>query len=482
MRKNKWYMLGICCVTGVLFISGCQATPKDVTVVKKDSNQMVAKAKSGEAKKYVLPSSYTDSYTNTKKNIKVNVDAKFDMDPSKGYPIIEVSKREFTDDEVKRFIDVFTEGKPFYKVNETWTKTDIQNRIIELKKQLNESGDDVDISGKKISKVIKELKEKLKTAPDSEKEELASKKLVAYGKSGGSRVYGYCKGEGNQKSYLQVDNSCISDEVVVTYTNFKNPLQDNYMPDGENQKYPNNITIDKPSISKNEVKKQAKELVEKLGIKDMDVSKIQTVLDYTGLQTALVDNKKANISAAYEVLFSRKYNGILSNLNSDSIVITQLGKKDEEQLEKSDNDNSGNEEYAPNWEAESIAVLIDDSGVIGFRYASPYKIGKTIINNSKLLPFDGVKKVMKKMLLVQNDTDDGDTKLTIDVKTMSMGLQKVKQKGEKTSALIVPVWTIIGDKTYDYGKGNGEKTTMKEEHLLQINGVDGSVIDAVDDN
>ncbi|BBF45399.1 hypothetical protein lbkm_4166 [Lachnospiraceae bacterium KM106-2] len=473
MKKKNVFVVGLICMS-MLSFSGCKATPKDATVVKKDTNQMVAKAVSKSNTKYEVPSNYKDTYTNESKNLKVNIDADIVRDASLNYPVVEVEKREFTNDEAKKFIDTFTNGKELYNADVAVTKSDIQNRIIELKKDMNENGDS-EIDGMKISKIIKELKVKMQTAPATVKRELASKKLVPYGNNGGSRVYGYTEEADHRKAYLLIDNSCVGNEVEVRYTNFPDPEQVNYIPADPSQ-YPKNITIAPIKISKDDAKKKAEELVKKLGIKDMGVNSIETAVDYNKGQENMGSKKKVTLNSAYEVVFTRSFKGIVTNYDTATCSVVRLGDKN---TLKVIGDKTDDNAVSETWETENIAVLVDDSGIIGFHYNSPYKVGKQIIDNSRLLKFNDVKKVIKKMLICQNENDDDTVKLELKVKKISMGLQKVKEKNEKTKALIVPVWTITGDQIYDYG--DGKPQTIKDMKLLQINGVDGSVISSDED-
>jgi hypothetical protein len=135
------------------------------------------------------------------------------------------------------------------------------------------------------------------------------------------------------------------------------------------------------------------------------------------------------------------------------------------------------------WSYEDMTFAIDDSGIVGFKWSSPYQFTGVVTENSNLLTFQNITDVFDTMSLVKNAWDgyseyNPDLKsIDIKVNELKLGLTRVTEQNKRDSGLLVPVWDFIGTTAY-ISEANGQTTTMDDGPIpiLTINAIDGSVI------
>ncbi|BBF45400.1 hypothetical protein lbkm_4167 [Lachnospiraceae bacterium KM106-2] len=478
-RIQKIILLGLC----LLLLTSCKSTPEDAVVIKKDSDKVIQKAAENSGKAYTAPDKMKQTLENKTKNLSVSIDVDVKMKKNIDYPVVEVEKREFTQEEADRYLDTFIGKKTFYKVPEDWTKSEIENRIIELKKMLADDKDAVADNGKKVSTVIKDLRKKMDTAPKEDPVENASKKFIASGQQGGKRIFGYCNEEDGRKAYLSISNSCDGNTVEAIYTRFENENQEDYTSINTSD-YTSNIKFEKLKLSKDDAETEAVDLLNKLQIKGFEPRKVSLAIDSDTAATYNNTKKKATVKTAYMVLFTKSYNGMPAVVQDTIGTVSRMNGKSIETIEgkadlKGTDEQDVDEEYAKQWYYETVAVFIDDSGIVGFHYQSPSNISKVVTKSSSLLAFQDVEKIIKKMMLVKYQVAD-EAKMTIKGKRLELSLARIKEKNQDAKGIFVPVWTLYGDTVVYYDKN---KTGPKDEQekavnteILSINAVDGSMI------
>jgi hypothetical protein len=127
---------------------------------------------------------------------------------------------------------------------------------------------------------------------------------------------------------------------------------------------------------------------------------------------------------------------------------------------------------------ESMTFAIDDSGIIGFQWSSPYEITGTVTDSAKILSFKDCASVFETMVFPVNEWMAENGSATIQVKQAKLGMSRVTERDVRGEGLLIPVWDFIGDVVMTYTNG-GQTRQMKLEDwdLLTVNAVNGDVID-----
>lgn len=124
------------------------------------------------------------------------------------------------------------------------------------------------------------------------------------------------------------------------------------------------------------------------------------------------------------------------------------------------------------WPGETIEIQINDTGIVGFDYFSPIEITETVVENAALKPFSEVKETFEKMLPIAMAKEEG-THMQADVEQVKLLYTRISERDSFDTGLIVPVWSFEG--TWSV-YANGEKIPGYYISLLNINAIDGSVI------
>ncbi len=144
--------------------------------------------------------------------------------------------------------------------------------------------------------------------------------------------------------------------------------------------------------------------------------------------------------------------------------------------------------YLVPWQYETMTFYVDDSGIVGFRWASPYELGEHVTEDAALLPFDDAMAVFEKMFVVAYDNDSlsfavqvharlsrsSGTDFHVDVTDIRLGYDRIAEMDKEGTGLLVPVWDFFGTVT------DGDGNVLSDDpdiSLLTVNAVDGDVID-----
>ncbi|BBF44008.1 hypothetical protein lbkm_2696 [Lachnospiraceae bacterium KM106-2] len=472
-------MLGLCSALA----TGCKATPKEKTVVQKDTNKMIQKAEqkpTDENNQKKIAFTYKDSFSNKLKTLKINMDLKCEI-PDMKYPIVRVKQREFTQKEVDQVVNELIGDSKFLKLDYEPSKQQIQDEIIELKKDSNGSDGTAFLSDDRntVAKEIKLLKKMLAKAPDKVTKEEASRKLVDT--ESGTRVRGYTEETNGRKKYLDVENGCIPGVVDLTYM---------YMPNANSQTFMDETHIGgieekqlkKMKLTKEEAIKKAEELLKKLHINDHnEFGQYEVRIAYD--MGNIYQGQKKDIPYYYMIIFTRNFHGITSAYGDQYF---QIGNNVERPVDnylslgdtKAQEEQKKDDSYTMDWDRETISVYIGDEGVVGFHWTSPYKVQDTVVKSSNLLPMNKIKHIIKKMMLIRYEPSKN-THGTDELfgTTMKLELERVTEKDSKMQGLYVPTWNIYGDEKFTATSKDAGDLDMKNRKLISINAIDGSIIE-----
>jgi hypothetical protein len=155
------------------------------------------------------------------------------------------------------------------------------------------------------------------------------------------------------------------------------------------------------------------------------------------------------------------------------------------------------------WSYETINVMVDDTGVISFDWASPLNIGETVVANSALLPFADISAKFEQQIQIEYETQANDeyiAYISFTVTRVALEYQRIAEQNSIENGLLVPVWNFYGTcsamsagsteitpEGYEVitTNGNGEDISqgflngdgVYAYPLMTINAIDGSIID-----
>lgn len=127
-------------------------------------------------------------------------------------------------------------------------------------------------------------------------------------------------------------------------------------------------------------------------------------------------------------------------------------------------------EYREPWYPESIEVLVDDTGVIGFEWENPPEILETLNEGVAMLTIEEMQKLAAEQLprVISRNTVLGTQESKITINRMCLSMMRVAQKDSNELYYYLPVWDFMG--------GYGD-TPVSQISFLTLNAIDGSVID-----
>ena len=140
-------------------------------------------------------------------------------------------------------------------------------------------------------------------------------------------------------------------------------------------------------------------------------------------------------------------------------------------------DPEDDKEVLPAADYESIQVYIDDTGIVGFRWAAPLDVGNVAVEDASVLSFDEMMKVFTGTFLVANQWSDSSATLVFYVNKICLGYTRVREEGVYDKGLLVPAWDFYGEVVYDPDGEIPESRSMYDESMFTINAIDGSIID-----
>lgn len=141
-------------------------------------------------------------------------------------------------------------------------------------------------------------------------------------------------------------------------------------------------------------------------------------------------------------------------------------------------DPEDDKEVLPSADYENIQVYIDDTGIVGFRWACPQDVGDVAVEDAAVLPFDEIMKVFTGTFLVASRWSNApSSSLTFRIMQIRFGYVRVRDEGVYDKGILIPAWDFYGDLTYDPDGELPEYRSMYDQSMFTINAIDGSIID-----
>lgn len=500
-------------VAATIIFTGCQKAPEDAVVKNKNLDKMIEQAKkTGDekeqadimAEKYT---SYKNNFSNEKLGVTVEADAKVDIPMTKKMSVVRVKQKKIDQnflDKVKGELDI---QQTLYDgcVTNIKTKKEIEKEIQELKAynaEMNKTGEDKEVYEEEYKESLSELEKEYKKAMDNvpwgqyksdgkiekvknlynrDKENTFYSWAYDLNKNG-EIYYGVSDGKDGEHLGLYVQNNENYGNVLRFFRS-KNVVENNIYSvavKGEEGRMDTNdglwpadrepkqedLGFDMPNQFyqyKNEentlTEEMAKEIAEKF-LKNVGLADFQC--DEKGLycETFLSQGEKAGYRKVWILRYLRSIDGVLVNNESGA---------------KYSEDRKNNSFVKKMWSGESVEFCINNQGIVTFNYNSPNEITETVVDNSNLKSFKQIKKIFENMVVTAYAQDQKEKeKITIKVNQVILRYMRISEANSFDTGLLVPVWDFIGTKSY---LQKTKLNTDKEESILTVNAIDGTIID-----
>ena len=480
----------------LLLLAGCQPTPAVETVPPKDFDALIEKAQtspatvqvtlvpeaediSAAAAEEALERFQMEFYGNSEA-FHVVVDAQV-VRPQGPFPILEVTPGDFDDESAQPFFDVLTEGYTLYTAEELETKASLEKQITEMQQFIDDGlpGYDGPASKKKDEikhwkSELEKLKQRYLTARDEPGTPAAKVQLTwrEPAKYDTQTAGAFLVQSADRKQTFQVRTNATgahgkrnfdSKEAVVMFYNDaalpENAIHAFYQSDAieDRDAVPAGSGL---SVTPREAQEQAEALVQRLGLTDFAVKDVRL--------THAPEEAEGLIGVPcylYSVSFARMVNGVP--------VIRPTNRS-----------SSGDEaEPRPSWSYEKLAVSLRNKDVYGFTYGGPLVLGKTLVEDAQLMPFDAVMERFDQMVRVKyegmmKDPGYGNIQsMEVQVDRIELSLERVAQPDNINGGLLVPVWSFYGSILCTRPEDSFDRVFDHTMPFLTLNAVDGTLID-----
>ena len=168
----------------------------------------------------------------------------------------------------------------------------------------------------------------------------------------------------------------------------------------------------------------------------------------------------------YNLIYTRSYNSVAANyavafnLNIDRLKNETV-------------------RYSKEYPQEYLSIIVGEDGIFSIEYTSPHEVIRTESANTKLIPFEEIKKIFDRHIVLTCNNYD----TYINIYEIKLGLMRIA-KPDSEDFLMIPVWDFYGDSIGATGieKHSDEEYWDMLSHnpgysYLTINAIDGSVID-----
>ncbi len=520
-QKRKGNVTSYLLLSGVaaaILLSGCQKSPEKSMVKNKDLDQMVEEAgdtSQGSADLREVAGDY-ETYQTTIEDeslhVAVRVDAKVDVPKTDQMSVFRVKQSEISQEFLNKVKDALVGEEALYEgraLNQK-TKGMIEQEIAywnrELDRLLEEAedyGGDIQVYQEEYQNEINKLREAYETAPDQIdlKEyatvgsfqdtgelleqnpgddyytwvnELNPDGKVFYGVSDGqngsylclyaqnNEDYGNCiRFFSNKHGYVDADTVVVGQEIILgRWKEEEGVKEDTLLLENVAAEDLKEYSDMPTTITRNEARLQAEELLNKLGLTDFQF--------YDGDLYCELVNGEPDSDGTYG--YRKAY--VLQYLrNIDGAFVSNEGKS------KFTDEWQGENYVKKEWGGESIEITVNNDGIIGFSYNTPLEVTETVVEKSGMKPFEEIRDIFEQMVVVTNAQDIPEQDLSavqIDIHQVALRYTRISEADSFDTGLLVPVWDFIGTRQ----EAVGEKGyTGKEGPVLTVNAIDGSIID-----
>ncbi len=499
MRKHLALVTAV--LTVIIMITGCAETPETVSVMKKDTEQMIETANSLDDKSATVnkqvnaPEVCRKSYRSKDGILEVNIDADVIVPNAETSRIIRVAAHEITQNEVDKWTDFLFHGEDLYDIAcfSEMTRPEMEEYIIELKHALavvSGEGEQIAYSevaadGKKsagdadtpmevsaadeLRELITELQKKAASAPEERKLVKTSNKLEYHDKQDftwtmfaslnddGSTIKGF--NAQNNHGFGSITYADRGDTVYIGAGDYvrDSELKEWFAGSGE-KAYQSAAALSEPEISESEAIKLGDSFVSSLNI-DMQLYSSEKMNSCSPVFD-VIGNQEGRSVKGWRLIYTRM---------PGEIPITFT----EQQCSAPD--------YGEWWGYEYLSLFATDAGIIEADLQCPYDELEILCGNCRLMDFETIMEVFQKMMQVRYGKEQDTINDLFDITSIRFGYTRITEEDSDFSGLLVPSWSFFGSRytVYDCGNGKTEEINVENSGIpfMTVNAVDGTVID-----
>ena len=472
MKKHIFIII----LASLLLICACQPTPESPIVVGKDQSVMIEKAQEDTVyataqteretvdwrERLGVPERYTASLTSIGGHLSVEADAAIVL-PDVELPVVQIAPYLFTDEDAQRFVTALLGEDPQCVTSEdNWrTRAMWEKEITQLKEDL----DHWDTFGGAIwggfdtrAELEEYLQQKIAKAADApERPETAPltwewKMPTVWNKDGyqttTDRYIGFLTlNADNSESSLAIDRASEWGRSGIRYMREAGSDVHFTSLDGSWQ--------NELSVSLEDAQRMAEEKLHEMGLDHLTCAFHKSVRSYRG--DVIVEGNCYEPFWAF--VFTQSVNGV------------PVGYTFQPTVEPS--------EYNRVWQYEQCRVLVDEKGVAFIEYESPCRTEEVKVEAATLLPFDKIKEIFEKMvLIVDNNADLNDFEAHYRISEVRLSMVSIPEQNGN-GGLLVPCWDFMGESSWFSENSNVSKLGARSDGTycyLTINAIDGSII------
>lgn len=424
-------------ILAMCFLSACQPTPKSSAVIgrQQDILENVSSVPSGEFKKIDTPQHISKKYENFAK-LKVTFDADVSVPETNAYPVTEVNKRRFADNDILSLIKLFTGSDKIYS---KWdlNKSEWQQMITEVKPYV--------ASGKINKTYLNALQKDYDNADTTVRNTQVDisnfpkgKLSTAYIPNGNNRV--------SKFMFTHDDNEFIyyRDLFLEAYP------ESLYSDFGTNEGTKENkewMLPGEPEISKEDAYKEALKYVNELN----------AGLELYSSEPCTVLVNQVQKSSGWIFIFTRKIAGLVtqyedgvSEMNPDSLP-----------------------SYGAPWKREALKIIIDKKGLCKLWWQGASAVSKTDAQSTELKPFtDITDRIAEQLNYIYGTQEKDGNGLDVSVTKIELGTSLISAKDQTESGVYIPTWYV----SFKY-KWRNEGESEIDSTKLMFSALDGSYIE-----
>lgn len=191
---------------------------------------------------------------------------------------------------------------------------------------------------------------------------------------------------------------------------------------------------------------------------DWEIACIEAYLTVTYTDTSSLDYSSEQVGTVYVFHFTRSFG---------STYVTY------EDMAEGTHVDGQNDNYTIPFGYERFWVAINQNGVLGMQYSSPYQIGNIIGTDTQLISFESVCSVVETTLPLKYAASKRPGEIVIKVERIVLGYTRVHSMNDKEQYVLIPVWDFMGSVSYADGYTVGGQNSS----LLCINAETGLIID-----
>ena len=464
--------ISVLVLAAIMALAGCQTTPEAEVVRAKNGQALLEKASAETegtlAERVDAPERYQGAASNAEGTLQVTIDGAVTVPEAERVPIYRVTPGAFTQEQADTLMAELVRTT-LYAPSREMTKDEIMERLLQAKRELADSTEEekdavlytVDENGEEsavrweesMRGLIDSLAREYETAPETEQMTPVSGRFEP-DDGGGESIEGQGSSQdiGFEKLWISNDT-----EAGSCWARYHRGQADNSF--SWNYEDPETIRIFHPdfdprsipdiAVTKEEAVATGTALADKLGVPGLTLWSVGKQYDEGWEEVG------RPAPCCWTLRFIRTVGGVPVTYASNRMMDAQNG-----------------DSYASPWPYEALTMYIDDGGVVGLDWQSPYSVGEELTEDAALLPFSEIMDIFEKMYVVAND---GRT-MDVTVNDIRLGYVRVLRQDREGEAMLVPAWDFFGT-TVNREWDEPYNDTIPGWSLLTINAVDGTIID-----